>query len=62
MPKHVMVDKSEVEMNAIEEAFDGQVLPLLCDFHRLQAQRRWIMKADNKVPVARQVIFLVLII
>ncbi len=52
-PKHVMVDKSEVEIGAIEDAFDGEVSPLLCDFHRLQAQWRWIVKSDNKVPVAR---------
>jgi hypothetical protein len=48
-----MVDKSDQEMNAIKQVFGAEQNILLCDFHRLQAQWRWIKKSENGVPNSR---------
>jgi hypothetical protein len=45
-PSFVMVNKSQQEMNAIQEAFDGQSEAMLCDFHRKQAWWRWLTTKD----------------
>jgi hypothetical protein len=40
-PTHFMVDKSAAEQSAVAAAYP-QARILLCDFHRLQAQWRWL--------------------
>ena len=51
-PEHVMVDKCDAEINAVESVFPRAKV-LLCDFHRLQAWWRWINKSENGVPPSR---------
>jgi MULE transposase domain len=48
-PKHVMMDKSDAEQNAVQEVLPTAKV-LLCDFHRLQAWWRWINLNGNGVP------------
>lgn len=48
-PSHFMIDKSDAERSAIEQVFPKATI-LLCDFHRLQAQQRWLAKSDHDVP------------
>ncbi|XP_014669716.1 PREDICTED: uncharacterized protein LOC106810784 [Priapulus caudatus] len=42
-PLYFMVDYSTAEINAIEREFPGAMV-YICDFHRLQAWKRWIPK------------------
>ncbi|CAH1268941.1 KLHL41 [Branchiostoma lanceolatum] len=47
-PSHFMVDKSDVEINALEEEFP-EAKVLLCDFHREEAWVEWCRKTENGV-------------
>lgn len=44
------------------QVFEGKAKALLCDFHRLQAQWRWINDSKHDVPAERCVIVLVVIV
>lgn len=48
-PSFFVTDKSLVELNAVAHAHP-KATRLLCDFHRAQAQDRWINKNSNGVP------------
>ena len=48
-PSFFVTDKSSVELNAVAQVHPRAVR-LLCDFHRAQAQDRWINKNSNGIP------------
>ena len=48
-PSFFVTDKSSVELNAVAQVHPKAVR-LLCDFHRAQAQDRWINKNSNGIP------------
>ena len=48
-PAFFMTDKSVVELNATAQVHPKAVR-LVCDFHRAQAQNRWINKNSNGIP------------
>ena len=48
-PSFFMTDKSIVELNAIAKVHP-KAARLICDFHRAQAQDRWINKNSNGIP------------
>ncbi|XP_077491460.1 uncharacterized protein LOC144102061 isoform X2 [Amblyomma americanum] len=56
-PEKWMVDCSQVEMDAICQAFPGSKM-FICDFHRIQAWQRWICRKENGVSYPEDALFL----
>ena len=47
-PKYAMIDFDTSEIISLTSLFDG-IKVFLCDFHREQAWKRWIVKRENGV-------------